>query len=211
MPLITDALALGVWEPFLRLTKDGNIQIYYSRENSATDQDIWLKTSTDEGATWSPQVIAIGGDMTDRRDGMPGIASPDDGTTLVCVFESLKGKAFKVQQATSTDDGNTWSNRADVYVPGEAGRSAQSPQIANTGGVLVASFMTNEDTGTQDAAVKIVSSSDGGRSWGNKMTVAEAPQFWPGLAAAPFRNFLCLYGNGPQMVQKIRIGGRWWR
>ena len=199
-----------MWEPFLRLTKDGHVQIYYSRENSATDQDIWLRTSPDGGATWGPPSVAIGGDRDDRRDGMPGIASPDGGATLLCVFESLKGAAFKVQQATSRDDGATWESRDDVYVPREPGRSAQSPQVANTGGVLVVSFMTNEDTGTQDAAVKIVSSNDGGETWGNKMMVADAPQFWPGLVAGTFRNLLCLYGNGPQMVQKIRIGQRWW-
>ena len=210
MGLILSTLANGVWEPFLRLNQKGQVQIYYSRENSAIDQDIWLRTSTDGGATWGPQTIAIGGDFNDRRDGMPGVAPVGDNKTLAIIFESLKDGVFKVQQATSTDDGDTWDGRKDVYVPSDATRSAQSPQIANTGGVLVVSFMTNEDTGTKDEAVKLVSSTDGGNTYGNKMTVADAPQFWPGLVAAPFRNFLCVYGNGPQMVQKIRIGQRWW-
>lgn len=58
----------GNWEPFLRNAKDGSLQIYYSRENSAADQDTLERFSTDGGKTWTnPQTIS--GSGITARDG----------------------------------------------------------------------------------------------------------------------------------------------
>jgi hypothetical protein len=43
----------GLWEPFLRVANDGSLQCYYSAENSATDQDGFMRQSTDGGKTVS--------------------------------------------------------------------------------------------------------------------------------------------------------------
>ena len=217
----SDPAAQGVWEPFLRTAADGSLQVYYSKENSPTDQDVLMKVSGDGGQSWGPMSIVVGGDTNNRRDGMPGVALLTDrppgggfsagaqpGKTLICVYESSLNGIFSVQTVTSQDDGATWGPRQTVYAPANLARNAQSPQIVNTDGVLVVTFMTDEDTGTKDESIKVVTSVDGGRTYGNKLTVADAPQFWPGLLAAPMRSFFCLYGNGPQMVQKISVRGQ---
>ena len=43
----------GLWEPFLRIANDGTIQCYYSAENSSTDQDGFMRESSDGGLTVS--------------------------------------------------------------------------------------------------------------------------------------------------------------
>lgn len=43
----------GLWEPFLRVANDGSLQCYYSAENSATDQDGFMRQSSDGGLTVS--------------------------------------------------------------------------------------------------------------------------------------------------------------
>ena len=59
----------------MRISKaDGSLQVYYASENSSTDQDILMKSSTDGGATWSAESTVAGGTTT-GRDGMPGCAS----------------------------------------------------------------------------------------------------------------------------------------
>lgn len=59
----------GNWEPFLRNAQNGSLQLYYSRENSAADQDTLERFSTDGGQTWTePQTIS--GDGITSRDGM---------------------------------------------------------------------------------------------------------------------------------------------
>ena len=66
----------GLWEPYLRLARDGTLQVYYSAENNDGDQDNFMKYSKD-GITWSGQQNVSGGDRT-SRDGMTGVAPIND-------------------------------------------------------------------------------------------------------------------------------------
>lgn len=59
----------GNWEPFLRNAQDGSLQLYYSRENSAADQDTLERFSTDGGKTWTTAKTISGAGIT-ARDGM---------------------------------------------------------------------------------------------------------------------------------------------
>lgn len=63
----------GNWEPFLQQGLDGTLQLYYSRENSATNQDSLLQRSDDDGKTWSTAQV-ISGSGLETRDGMIGVA-----------------------------------------------------------------------------------------------------------------------------------------
>lgn len=74
----------GVWEPFLRLSNDGTtVQCYYSSENSQSDQDSYMKYSSNGGETWSDAIQVSGQDVT-SRDGMTGVAVVS-GDTLMSV------------------------------------------------------------------------------------------------------------------------------
>ena len=59
----------GNWEPFLRNAQDGSLQLYYSRENSAADQDTLERFSSDGGKTWTNPKTISGAGIT-ARDGM---------------------------------------------------------------------------------------------------------------------------------------------
>jgi len=58
----------GAWEPFLRNALDGSLQLYYSHENNASDQDSMMMTSADGGSTWSAPTT-ISGEGIIARDG----------------------------------------------------------------------------------------------------------------------------------------------
>lgn len=72
----------GLWEPYLRLARDGTLQCYYSAENSKDDQDNFMKYSKDGGQTWSAFVPVSGGDKY-SRDGMTGVAPIDNNGNLM--------------------------------------------------------------------------------------------------------------------------------
>jgi hypothetical protein len=74
--------ASGLWEPYLRLARDGTLQCYYSAENNGGDQDGFMKYSHDGGATWSHWVAVSGGDRV-SRDGMIGVAPIDNDGNLM--------------------------------------------------------------------------------------------------------------------------------
>jgi hypothetical protein len=64
------------------------------------------------------------------------------------------------------------------------------------GKILVVSFMTDEEKlegmWHKNAYIKIITSDDGGLTWGNKTIIAEKPAAWAGLLALTANDFLVL-------------------
>lgn len=58
----------GLWEPFMRIGRRGEIQMTFSQELSNIDQDTMFLTSDDQGKTWS-QPRAVTGVGEQLRDG----------------------------------------------------------------------------------------------------------------------------------------------
>lgn len=75
--------ANGLWEPYLRLARDGTLQCYYSSENNGDDQDNLMKYSRDGGQTWSGPITVSGGNTRFSRDGMVGVAPIDNNGNLM--------------------------------------------------------------------------------------------------------------------------------
>ncbi|KAL7907489.1 glycoside hydrolase family 93 protein [Trichoderma velutinum] len=187
----------GLWEPFLRVAADGSLQCYYSAENNANDQDGYMKRSTDGGLTWSNWIKVSGGDRT-SRDGMIGVANLNNSGNLIAVFENTESGPFSIDYVLSQDDGNSWGQRARLYTAAN-GKNAGAPQVINVGGTLVTSFMTNEDVqgtggnGIDGAQMKVVTSTDGGSTWGGKTITGNTGSHWPGLYTLDQTHFLALY------------------
>lgn len=196
----------GNWEPFLRMSEDGNtVQLYYSRETSSANQESLMRTSTDGGVTWTSANVISDAGNDDTRDGMLGVVQIS-GDNLIAVFESEEnGGDLSIYSITSSDDGATWGNRSSVYAP-PTGFVAQAPQVTNVDGILVASFQTNEDN-INDTAVKVVTSMDGGLTWGQKTTVFEEPSTWAGLLALSghSNSFLTMAYRSAAMAQAVDL------
>ncbi|KAK3942876.1 Sialidase [Diplogelasinospora grovesii] len=194
----------GLWEPFMRLARDGTLQVFYSSENSANDQDNLMKYSRDGGQTWTGPITVSGGDTSSSRDGMTGVANIDGNGNLICVFENTEIGHFSIDRVLSHDDGYTWGERARVYTAANS-RDAGAPAVVNVGGTLVVSFMTNEDTpsvtvGQVDGSqMKLVTSVNGGQGWSNSggggFVASDIGTHWPGLYAVNGNQFLALYSK----------------
>ena len=196
---------IGIWEPFLRNAQDGSLQMYYSKENEADDQDSIERVSTNGGADWGDEMTISGADLT-SRDGMTGVATIS-GSNLIAVFESEQGGYFQVDSITSPDDGNTWGNRQTVYLPTGTNNNAGAPQVVNVGGTLCVSFMTDEDTQLHDwvngAGAKMITSGDGGSTWDNKIEVFEPQANWPEMVTLDDSSLLCMADMDGAKSQKV--------
>jgi Neuraminidase (sialidase) len=137
---VNGGVSNGNWEPFLRLSSvnTNQIQLYYSREAAADNQDSLMRTSTDGGLTWS-LATTISGNGVVARDGMVGVTTlPAGGGNLIAVFESKTSNSpFSIWTDTSSDDGVTWDNRKQIYTATGSNNNAGAPQIVNVGGTLV--------------------------------------------------------------------------
>ena len=134
-----------------------------------------------------------------------------NGNTLLAVFETETTGLFSIASITSTDDGKTWGNRKTIYTPSSPNTSAGAPQIITVGSNLVVSFQTNEDDPAPggdyvgNTAAKLITSTNGGASWGNKITVGKAISHWPGLQALDATGFLMLFDYGGAKAQKVML------
>lgn len=201
----------GIWEPFMRLGRRGEVQLTYSQEFAHNNQCTMLVVSHDQGSSWS-KPVCLHGDNDPLRDGMNGIArSFDNGReALVMVFETTRYGPFSVEALISYDDGATWHNRQEVFRP-KPHRNAGSPQVtAFADGSLAVVFMTDEDSSqvqwVKHAAIKVVFGSpprDGRIQWSAPITVAPASSFWPGIMAVDHYTALVTYDHGGPLAKTV--------
>ncbi|KAL9107678.1 MAG: hypothetical protein Q9227_007485 [Pyrenula ochraceoflavens] len=195
----------GNWEPFLRIATDGSLQLYYSRENSGADQDNLMRTSTDGGASWTSATTVSGSGTNNARDGMVGVASTNGGASLLAVFETeTNGGQFTIGAVSSNDDGRSWGNRRTIFTPSAGNANANAPQVVNVGGTMVVSVQTDEDS-PGSVAAKVITSGDGGGSWGDKVTFSGSVSHWPGLVDLDSGSLLGLADDGGAKAQRITL------
>ncbi|KAA8652371.1 hypothetical protein EYZ11_007085 [Aspergillus tanneri] len=195
---------MGLWEPFMRLGRQGEVQLTYSQEFAHNNQCTMMVRSFDGGATWSPPQC-LHGDQDLLRDGMNGIAPTYDNgrEALVMVFETTTFGTFCIEALISYDDGITWGYRHRVFCPPQ-GHNAGSPQIASFGdGSLAVIFMTDEDSSevqwTKNAAIKVVYAAPpchGRMAWSRPMVICPDDSHWPGIMALDHQTLVATYECG---------------
>ncbi len=168
----------GLWEPFLLPPADSTVVAFYSSEAFAPQysQIIAQRVSTDGGCTWGQ--VTITSKNSQSRDGMPSVVKMTNGDWL-CFFEATdEENPFVIKMVRSSNEGKTWENRQPVYQPKKSGKLASAPWgLLLRDQRLFCSFQTDEDQSDGLGAVdmKVVMSTDGGKTWGNKNTVYSGP------------------------------------
>lgn len=199
----------GLWSTFILETSRGDIQCYYDDENICFENGYighqwWMmKTWDKEQNAWTdPVAVSRTTDVSLlARDGQGAVKEIEPGV-LVTVFESVRTEyPFKgcVRMTVSRDYGKTWNyvdesgkdNRKIVYVPEDENFSTLCPWLTILdGGVLMCSFMTDEDrdfadnvaSGVLDQSIKYCLSYDGGVSWSDPYMLDERHPLWgPGV------------------------------
>ncbi|KAA8641950.1 hypothetical protein EYZ11_010231 [Aspergillus tanneri] len=208
----TATRGLGVWEPLMMDDLNGDLMLFFSRETrkDGKDQNSILVRSTDGGKTWGREETISGGDIQ-KRDGMLGVTRlAPNSKKMIAVFESLTPNTG-ITSITSSDDGKSWSrDRRTVYKGTNGPPSESAPQVVRVGKTLVASFSTWEDDRkagkSKPPNVKIVTSTDGGATWGQK-TLVHKNCHWAGEVAIDDKSLLvlCDYNNGAAIAQRVSI------
>ncbi|KAJ6088630.1 Neuraminidase [Penicillium sp. IBT 16267x] len=202
---------LGIWEPFMRLGRRGEVQLTYSQEFAPNNQCTMLVTSNDQGSSWS-RPVCLHGVNDPLRDGMNGIATSFDNgrEALVMVFETTRHGPFSIEALVSYDDGASWHNRHEVFRP-KPGHNAGSPQITSfADGSMVVVFMTDEDSSkvewVKHASIKAVFAGppqNGQIQWSQPTVIAPASSFWPGVMAIDQHTALVTYDRGGPLAKTV--------
>jgi hypothetical protein len=150
-------------DPAVTGAADGTLWVVWASDRSG-NSDIWYKTSSDGGATWSDAAQLT----TDpSSDSQPGITQTSDGTLWV-VWASGRSGSSDVWYKSSNDSGLTWSTESQL--PTGTG-SNRHPAITETSqGILWVTWASGYD-------VWSTTSSDGGGSWSAKRSLAADPPY----------------------------------
>jgi hypothetical protein len=197
----------GMYEPFLFDGADGSLHLYYTRETRTdySDQDNYVKRSSDGGRTWGPLQTVTGNDRN-ARDGTTGVVRLVSGKLLL-VFESLGSRISDgITLMSSIDDGKTWRNRRILY-QAPKGKTVNAPCIAKVGSTLVLTFYsTEEHPGSSD--IRLLTSTDSGVTWGGRTNVCDACEL-AGQVAVDDNTFIVfanqLPGDGTSEVRAYRM------
>lgn len=201
----------GLWEPFMRIGRGGEVKLYFSQETAADDQLIMEVISHDQGRSWTTPRVVVDGDGH-VRDGMVGIAETSDQNepVLVMVFEAGRGGRFTVEAVLSYDDGNTWGRRQVVYNP-PSDHNAGAPQISSFGdGSMAVIFMTDDQSPVvdwfQNTAVRAVLGSapvNGQIQLSEPSEVSPAWSVWPGILPLDDQTALAAYDRSGSKVRSL--------
>jgi len=94
-----------------------------------------------------------------------------------------------------------WGNRQSIYHSSN-GEVAAAPQVANCGGILVVTFMTDEDG---ELAIKMLVQTGPGPSGDKKMPVGPGKSTWAGVMTLDDCNVLVMFDNGNCKTRKITL------
>ncbi|KAJ5260721.1 hypothetical protein N7505_009071 [Penicillium chrysogenum] len=184
---------LGIWEPFMRVGRQGEVQLYFSQEFAHNNQCTMLVISRDQGSTWT-QPTCLHGDQDPLRDGMCGIAP---------TFDNVLKRFYPTMTARPGVGAMKFTAHDRVIM--------QAPQIASfADGSMATIFMTDEDSNrvewVKNASIKVVFAGppvEGRVQWSSPTLVSPASSFWPGIMALDHHNVLATYDRGGPLTKTI--------
>lgn len=178
----------GVWLAAWNTNDDG--------AGGLSDYDIFVRRSTDAGATWSTGVRISDFSTFDGDDSDPEFATDGSGNWVIVwgssSREDLYGSDRDIMYATSTDDGISWSQPGIVnnYADSDSGTDGSSPDGVHvafgSGGEILVAWSTNSDyagTGT-DYDTFACRSTDFGSTWSDPVAV------WSGATTDTGNDFI---------------------
>ena len=192
------------WNPVLFQPKEGPLQLFYK---IGPDPDRWwgmLRTSGDDGATWSEARRLPDGILGPIKNKPVQLANGD-----ILSPTSSEDQGWRVHFERSADGGKTWTATGPVNDGKEIGAIQPSVLFHKDGRLQVIGR-------TQQGRVFETWSADQGRTWG-KMTLLDLPNPNSGIDAVTLADgrFLIVYNHTPKGRSPLNVAishdGREWK
>jgi hypothetical protein len=146
----------------LTQTLDGKIWLFYSRFTAGTGQDVYYRTSSDNGISWSSEFPFL---ATASTEYYAAVVSAD-ASTLMAVYSDNSSGSFDIYSKTSSDGGITWTLPTTVLNTSASETRPRLLRHADGTLWLVYQLGVNGPGGTVQSDIAHVKSTNGGLSWG---------------------------------------------
>ncbi len=166
----------------LTQTLDGKVWFCYGRFSPTTSYDIFYRTSTDNGVTWSSEQVLL---ATSSNELYGNIISKDP-STLLAFYRSGTYIYYK----TSTDGGSTWSS--DFTTVNATAAVTRPRVLRQADGTLWLAYQYYKNTtgGLTQSDIYYTKSTDGGSTW-------TTPTYFTNYAGYDGWFNACLLNNQP--------------
>lgn len=147
----------------LNQTLDGTLWLFYADYVGGNARDIFYRTSSDNGDTWSAEQTFR---STTADEQYAAVISADP-STLLTFYSDNSGGNYSIYQVSSGDGGQTWS---PPMIIGEVYQDEYRPRpLRRSNGTLELVYVANLPApvlpNTLQNDIYSISSSDGGNSW----------------------------------------------
>ena len=191
------------YDPSIVQAADGTLWVaWYSYRFG--NRDIWYKTSSDDGATWSAAVQLTTNTSSDYA---PSITQAADGTLWVVWYSYRSGNA-DIWYKTSADGGITWSAATQLTTDTDSDYRPAIAQVAD-GTMWVVWYSYRSD----NADIWYKTSSDGGAFWSaaTQLTTDTDYDYYPSIAQAADGTIWVIWQrNGLLWYRTSSDGGASW-
>ena len=163
------ALAVAANGDYVTIYRDGT-------SHTSTDGQLFLRRSTDRGATWTSRSVVFTGGGYDWREG--SLLTLSDGRMLFHGGrrnDDESGTTAGAFLSVSTDNGATWSSPVTLPSAFSFGLRGGSPLIEDPLTGRIWTFQYGRNASSDDNSVAAVYSDDGGSNWTVGATVADGP------------------------------------
>jgi predicted neuraminidase len=199
-----DGTQLPCWNPVLFQPKAGPLLLFYKVGPSPSTWWGMLRTSTDDGQTWSEPRRLPDGILGPIKNKPVQLANGD-----ILSPTSTENEGWRVHFERSTDGGATWTETAPVN-DGKTIGAIQPSILQHKDGKLQAVGRT------QQGKVFTIESDDQGKTWG-PMSLMDVPNPNSGIDALTLTDgrFVLVYNHTPKGRTPLNIAvstdGREWR
>jgi len=188
-----------------------HVLVTYAKETGGFTRSLYAKKGTLTGSSWS-----WGAEQTVYEDtqynSKPSVISLG-GSELLCAFykdtvyhENPAGfTARDIYAVRSLDGGLTWQNQSLIPLYTDAQTADFWPTLIKLNdGRIVCAFTTSSADPTK-FDIKMVSSYDGGLSWGGEETISDQPysETWPALAQMADGSLLAVWDSDAGQVSDV--------
>ncbi len=196
--------------PSIKTLSNGQVLLAHTKYVGAS-ADIYATRGTFNGNywIWSTDATVYGGAQYDSK---PAIADAGNGDLLIAFFSGSNWSADRntwlsrdINLVRSTNGGLTWSQTPTAVYTNTGSADFWPSMVRLNNGQVLCAFTTSDQGSVNQLNIKMVSSGDGGATWGNEqmISIENHSESSPALIQQAYGSLLAVWDSDPGQANEM--------